>query len=64
MYKILISDKLGQAGLDILEAADDAQVDMVLGKSKEELMAVLPEYDGWIVRSGDEAGRGYDWGGI
>lgn len=52
MYKILISDKLGQAGLDVLDGADDAQYDMLTGKTKEELMAVLPEYDGWIVRSG------------
>ncbi|MGB1253519.1 MAG: phosphoglycerate dehydrogenase [Candidatus Promineifilaceae bacterium] len=52
MFKILVSDKLGQAGLDILAAADDVEVDILLGKSKDELIAELPNYDGWIVRSG------------
>lgn len=52
MYKILVSDKLGQAGLDVLAAAEDATHDLKTGLSKEELIAILPEYDGWIVRSG------------
>ena len=38
-YKILISDKLGQAGLDRLDEMDDVSYDMILGLSKEELMA-------------------------
>ena len=52
MYKILVSDKLGQAGLDILEQADDVAYDMKTGLSKEELIAIIPEYDALIVRSG------------
>ena len=52
MFKILVSDKLGQAGLDVLDSAEDATYDLLLKKSKAELIAVLPEYDGWIVRSG------------
>lgn len=52
MYKILVSDKLGQAGLDALEAAQDATFDLKTGLSKDELIAILPEYEGWIVRSG------------
>lgn len=52
MYKILVSDKLGQAGLDLLDAADDVSYDLKLKHSKEALIAILPEYDGWIVRSG------------
>ncbi len=52
MYKILVSDKLGQAGLDVLDSAEDVSYDLLVGKSKEELCAVLPQYDGWIVRSG------------
>lgn len=55
MYKILISDKLGQAGLDRLDQANDAQYDMKTGLSKEELMAILPEYDALIIRSGTKA---------
>lgn len=55
MYKILISDKLGQAGLDRLDLAKDIQYDMKPGLSKEELMAILPEYDALIIRSGTKA---------
>jgi len=51
MYKILISDKLGQAGLDRLNEMNDVTYDMITGMSKEELMAKLPEYDALIVRS-------------
>ena len=52
MYKILISDKLGQAGLDRLDEMDDVSYDMIPGMSKDELMAKLPEYDALIIRSG------------
>ena len=52
MYKILVSDKLGQAGLDVLTAAEDAAFDLKTGLSKKDLIAILPDYDGWIVRSG------------
>ena len=55
MFKILISDKLGQAGLDRLDLAKDAQYDMKPGLSKEDLMAILPEYDALIIRSGTKA---------
>ncbi|MEM7332904.1 MAG: phosphoglycerate dehydrogenase [Chloroflexota bacterium] len=52
MLKILVSDKLGQAGLDILEAADDVHFEMKTGLSKDELMGIIGEYDALIVRSG------------
>ncbi|MCA9925586.1 MAG: phosphoglycerate dehydrogenase [Anaerolineales bacterium] len=51
MYKILISDKLGQAGLDRLDEMEDVTYDMITGMSKDELMAKLPAYDALIVRS-------------
>jgi len=52
MYKILISDKLGQAGLDRLDGMDDVAYDMITGMSKEELIATIAEYDALIIRSG------------
>ncbi|PIE80883.1 MAG: phosphoglycerate dehydrogenase [Chloroflexi bacterium] len=55
MFRILISDKLGAAGLELLDQAEDVQYDMKTGLSKEELMAILPEYDALIVRSGTQA---------
>lgn len=51
MYKVLVSDKLGAAGLEMLAQAKDVQYDMKTGLSKDELMAILPEYDALIVRS-------------
>lgn len=50
-YKILISDKLGQAGLDRLAEMDDVSYDMIVGLSKEQLIAAIPDYDALIVRS-------------
>lgn len=54
MYKILITDKLGQEGLDRLEEIDDVSYEMIPHMSKEELLAEVPEYDGLIVRSGTQ----------
>jgi D-3-phosphoglycerate dehydrogenase / 2-oxoglutarate reductase len=50
-FRILISDKLGQAGLDRLAEMADVTYDMVLGLSKEELIARIPDYDALIIRS-------------
>lgn len=54
MFKILISDKLGQAGLDRLDQAIDVTYDNVIGLSKEDLLAIIPEYHALIVRSGTQ----------
>ena len=51
MYKILVSDKLGQSGLDLLAQMEDISYDMKLGLSKEELINTIPDYDGLIIRS-------------
>jgi D-3-phosphoglycerate dehydrogenase len=55
MYRILVSDKLGAAGLELLEQAPDVAYEMKTGLSKEELLAIMPEYDGLIIRSGTRA---------
>lgn len=52
MYKILITDKLGREGLALLEAAPDVSFDVKIGLSKDEIIAALPDYDAWLVRSG------------
>ncbi|UCC53695.1 MAG: phosphoglycerate dehydrogenase [Anaerolineaceae bacterium] len=54
MLRILVSDKLGQAGLEMLAKAADAEYDMKTGLSKEELVGIMPSYDGLIVRSGTQ----------
>jgi len=52
MFRILVSDKLGQAGIDRLESAEDVSYDVKLKLSQEELVAAIGHYDGLIVRSG------------
>ncbi|MCP4428230.1 MAG: phosphoglycerate dehydrogenase [Chloroflexi bacterium] len=54
MYRILISDKLGQAGLDRLDEIEDVSYDMKTGLSKAELIKMIPNYDGLIIRSGTQ----------
>lgn len=50
-FKILIADKLGQAGLDLLATYDDVQADLRTGLPKEALLEILADYDAVIVRS-------------
>lgn len=52
MFHILITDKLGDAGLERLDAAEDAAYEMKTGLSKEALLEMIPRYDALIVRSG------------
>lgn len=50
MSKILVSDSVAQAGIDILSQV--AQVDVKTKLSLEELIEIIPEYDALMVRSG------------
>ncbi|MFC1809427.1 phosphoglycerate dehydrogenase [Candidatus Omnitrophota bacterium] len=50
--KVLVSDKLGKKGLDILEACKDFEVDVKTGLSPEELKAIIGTYEGIVIRSG------------
>ncbi|MBI2082939.1 MAG: phosphoglycerate dehydrogenase [Deltaproteobacteria bacterium] len=52
MVKILISDKLSEKGLAILNKATHLQIDYKPGLSVEELRKILPLYQGLIIRSG------------
>ena len=52
MYRVLVSDKLSAAGMDILRAAPDIEVDEVASLKPPELAAKIPPYHGLIVRSG------------
>jgi D-3-phosphoglycerate dehydrogenase len=51
MYKILIADSLPNEILEKYKKTDNITVDNKSGISKEELMEILPEYDGLVVRS-------------
>lgn len=50
--KILVADKLEKDGLTLLQKEKGLKVDMKLGLSPKELMALIPTYDAVIVRSG------------
>ena len=44
MTKVLVSDPIDQAGLDILNQV--AQVDQQIGLREDELVGIIGEYDG------------------
>ena len=50
MFRILVADKLGLAGLRQLEEESDVTVDVKTGLSKTELCSLIPAYDALLVR--------------
>jgi len=52
MPKVLVSDPIDQAGIDILSQV--AQVDVNTGLSAEELVRIIPDYDALMIRSGTQ----------
>ncbi len=52
MTKVLVSDPIDQAGIDILSQV--AQVDVRTGLSPEQLVACIGEYEGLMIRSGTQ----------
>jgi D-3-phosphoglycerate dehydrogenase / 2-oxoglutarate reductase len=52
MHRVLVSDKLSQAGMDILRGAPDFEIDAADGLSPSDLAARIAPYHGLIVRSG------------
>ena len=51
MFNILVADSLPAAILERYNTLDDVRVDNRAGISKDELVKILPEYDGLVVRS-------------
>ncbi len=49
--KVLVSDKLSQNGVAILESYDGLEVDVKTGMTPEELKAVIGDYEGLVIRS-------------
>ena len=52
--RVLVADKLGGAGLELLERKNDIAVEVKTGLSKDELLAIVGGYEGLIVRSATE----------
>src|SRR5918911_1306940 len=55
MFKVLVSDPIAKEGIARLKAeaqsGDGLEVEVKTGLPKEELLRIIPEYDGLIVRS-------------
>lgn len=51
MYKILITDKLAQEGIDLISATEDFEPVVRTGISEDELSDIIGDYDGLIIRS-------------
>ncbi|NMB40953.1 MAG: phosphoglycerate dehydrogenase [Firmicutes bacterium] len=51
-YRILISDPVSEKGIKLLEKV--AQVDIQTDLSSQEIMAIIKDYDGLLVRSGTQ----------
>jgi D-3-phosphoglycerate dehydrogenase len=52
MIKVLITDKLAQEGIDVLNSIDGVEAVVKTGISEDELAGIICEYDGLIIRSG------------
>ena len=51
MIKVLVSDALGDAGIQILEATDGVTVDVKTGLSPDALQEIIGDYDALVIRS-------------
>ncbi len=52
MIKILITDKLAQEGIELLNATDGVEAVVKTGISEDELAEIIGQHDGLIIRSG------------
>ena len=52
MIKVLITDKLAQEGIDLLNSMDGVEAVVKTGISEDELAEIIGEYEGLIIRSG------------
>jgi D-3-phosphoglycerate dehydrogenase len=51
MFKVLVSDALGDAGILLFQDADGIEVDVNTGLSTQELKGIIGEYDALVIRS-------------
>lgn len=49
--KVLVSDKMSEAGIDIFRNQEGIEVDVNTGLSQEELIEIIPGYDALAIRS-------------
>lgn len=51
MVKVLVSDALGEAGIQIFRETEGVEVDVKTGLSPQELKAIVGDYDALVIRS-------------
>ena len=61
MFRILVADQLGPAGLRRLEEESDVTVDVKTGLSKTELCSLISAYDALLVRSSTQVDADLLW---
>ncbi|MGD9221938.1 MAG: phosphoglycerate dehydrogenase [Desulfobacteraceae bacterium] len=49
--KVLVSDNLGEIGIQMFEEAEGIEVDVKTGMAPEELKEIIGQYDGLVIRS-------------
>ena len=49
--KVLVSDNLGEIGIQMFQAADGIDVDVKTGLAPEELKSIIGDYDALVIRS-------------
>lgn len=52
MIRVLVTDKLAQQGIDLLNSMDDVETTIKTGIAENELAEIIGGYDGLIIRSG------------
>jgi len=50
-HRVLVSDPISQVGVDLINAHPDVTADFKVGLSPEELISIIGDYDGLVVRS-------------
>ncbi len=51
MLKVIATDGMAPAGVEVFEKSKDVEIDIRKGVDADELLKIIPEYDGIIVRS-------------
>jgi len=51
MYKVIVTDGMAPAGVEVFEKCKDIELDVHKSVDAEDLLKIIHEYDGIIIRS-------------
>jgi len=57
LYRVLVSDKISESGVKLLQMEPEIEVDVKTGLSPEELQEIIGDYDALVVRSATKVTR-------